>query len=168
MDESVEVSHDVAVKIADSLSSKLTTDFLNSINVIVTIILEQLLSQQLSLLVKIIDKNIIHELSYSLFFLLNHIIQGHFHPHEHSIDITSFFLNTQILLSIKEEILLFEFLPKFLTPLSQYSQDSRTLDRQMTFLDLAVSVSRYILRYFPTYDIAGIFLDLLSIFLIMI
>jgi hypothetical protein len=80
------------------------------------------------LLVEVVLLQLLHKTLNLDLFCLNEIIQGHFHPHKHGVNITSFLLNSQVLLSIQEVIFSFEFIPQLLAPLGENTQNGRMFD----------------------------------------
>ena len=99
-------------------------------------------------------------------FLFHQIIERKFHPHKHSVYITSDLLDSHVLFSVQEIVLCREFLPKLLAPLRQNSQNSWIFDAKMTTLYLIVSKNRGILGNFTIYSITCILLDSICIFLL--
>ena len=166
MDESVEVDDDVTVKIVDSFCCKFTTNFLYFINVEKAILLNQFLLEKLGLLVEVIREKFVHKLVDLLFLVFDHVVERLFHPHKHSVSVTSLLLHAKVFLPVQKEILGLEFLPQLLAPLGQNPENGWALDEKMSFLDLVLTVGGDIFGYFPPDDVVRVILDLLSILLV--
>ena len=144
MDQSIQVQNYIAMQVIDCLCCKFTTHFLDFLNMVETITFEQLLLEQLCLLIEVIFLNLAHKGLDPLFFVLDEVIQGYFHPHEHGVNISSFLLNPHILLSIQKVVFLFKLIPQFITPFGHNSQDGRVLNSQFSLIYLIRRVGRHI------------------------
>ena len=166
MDKPVEVDDDVAVKVIDGFGCEFTAHLLYLINVDKTILLEQLLLEKFGLLVEVVGQKFFHKLVYLLFLVLNHVVEGLFHPHEHGVCIASLLLHAKVFLPVQKKVLGLKLLPQLLAPLGQNPEDGRALDKEVALLDLVLTVGGDIFGYFPPNDVVSVLLDLLSILLV--
>lgn len=111
MDEAIKIENDVTVKVFNCFGCEFAADLLNLLYVIESILLKKFLFEELGLLVKVIGLKLGHEMLNLNLFVFDQIIEGNFHPHEHSISFTAFFLNMHVFFSVEEVILLFELIP---------------------------------------------------------
>ena len=76
----------------------------------------KLLHEQQRLLIEVMFRDIFHELVDIFLFLFHEVVEGHFHPHEHGVDISSDLLDSHVLLPIEEVVLGCELFPELLAP----------------------------------------------------
>jgi len=103
------------MKIVDNLITKFSTSLLIFFDMSEAISLK-LDQKKPWLLIKIILLDIFHEIFNQFFLDFYQIIERKFHPHEHSINISTFLLNPQIFFSVDKIVFLLEFFPKLFAP----------------------------------------------------
>ena len=115
VDDSVEVENDVAVEVIHGLVGELSTRLLYLFDVAEAVLLE-FLQQQPRLLIVVVLLHFGHEILDFRLLVLDHIVEGHFHPHEHRVDVAVLLLHSDVLFSVQKVVFVGEFLPKLLTP----------------------------------------------------
>jgi hypothetical protein len=74
-------------------------------------VLLEFLQQQPRLLIVVVLLHFGHEILDPRFLLFDHIVEGHFHPHEHSVYVAALLLHSDVLFSVQKVVFMGEFFP---------------------------------------------------------
>lgn len=98
--------------------------------------------------------------------ILDEIVEGHLHPHEHSVGIAALLLHSEILLAVEEVVFGLELVPQLLAPFSQDSEDGWALDYEVTRGDFFLTVDWNVLGDLPSDCVMGVLLYLCRVLLL--
>lgn len=118
-------------------------------------------------MVEVILLQLLHKCLDLCLLILDEIVEGHLHPHEHSVGVSALLLHSKIFLAVEEVVFGLELVPQLLAPFRQDSEDGWALNDEVTRGNLFLTVDGNVLGDLPSNCVVSVLLHLCRVLLLL-